>query len=74
MVLLRRALQEQFGKALLPRRVTGRQDRPLQRPHGALERRRLLVVDLDAERRADLSHALQRRLLGRYDGIDLTDA
>ena len=74
MVLLGRVLQEQFGKPLLPRRVAGGEDRPLQRSHSALELRRLLVVDLDAECRADLTHPLQRRLLLGDDGIDLTDA
>lgn len=74
MVRLRRFLHEQFGKALLARRVAGEQDRPLQRPPGALKLGRLLVVDLDVERRADLPHPFRGRLLARHDGIDLTNA
>ncbi|WP_189338623.1 hypothetical protein [Sphingobium sp. SCG-1] len=73
-VLLGRVLQELRRELFLPRRVPGWQDGALQGADGALKLHRLLVVDLNPKRRADLPHARERRLLGRDNGIDLSDA
>src|SRR3546814_10886721 len=54
--------------------MAGGEDRPLQRPHGALKLRRLLTVDLHAQGGPDLTHTLKGRLLGGNDGIDLPHA
>src|SRR3546814_1801447 len=74
MVLFGRVLDEKLGKPLLPGRMAGGEDRPLQRPHGALKLRRLLTVDLHAQGGPDLTHTLQGRLLGGNDGIDMQHA
>src|SRR3546814_1476421 len=51
--------------------MTRREDRAFKSPDSPLELRALLHVDLHRQRRADLAHALKRRLLRRYDGLNL---
>jgi len=52
----------------------GWQNWPLQHADRALDMRRLLGIDLCAERSARLAKALERLLLRADDGIDLPDA
>jgi hypothetical protein len=54
MVLLGGVLQEQLGEPFLAGRRARRQDRPLQRADRAPHLRRLLRIDLDAERNETL--------------------
>lgn len=58
----------------LPRRIAGEQGGSLQRPNPALKLRWLLRVDLDAERRDDLAHTVQRCPLFGNGDINLPDA